>query len=204
MSTRASFLTRIPRFERKCDNDIVQLEAYVTSSERQSHQAEHPWIMAISLSQDEILKTKYDMKYTGIRTSTQITKQVASILAALEVLQEAKPVLLALKASTQAANKLISIVEIVKRESKARDKTVFQYTALSSEMMTIKPRTRKLPDVLQQSEDEDSGDAFEPLTPVQPTERVSPVLVIYLASTSINELKASYGSVVFRATCDTI
>jgi hypothetical protein len=120
-----------------------------------------------------------------------------------------------LTAQAKVANKLISIVEIVKREARKVDpgRNVFQYSELTTKMIEIprNPRPRATGhaapaqprgngddavhnDVEDPDEDEKER-AFQTMAEPGPTTKLRqiPVMTIYLATTSVRELKSAFG-----------
>lgn len=123
------------------------------------------------------------------------------------------PPLITLTAQAKTANKLISIVEIVKREARKANPRhkVFQYTELTSKMIEI-PRNPPARDKAKTavgdkaSLDQDDGgevpneedEAFETMPEPQSHGstmklRRIPVLTAYLAAASVRELKVAFG-----------
>ena len=137
---------------------------------------------------------KYDLTTINIISSTQISKATTRILKTLaQTPKDNKHPIVALTAKARVANKLISIVEIAKRDLASRKVTLFQYTALSSEMVEI---SKKAPSSKGDEGDEESDDAFEAVaaSDVPATKmREMPVLTIYLSTVSIKELKIAHG-----------
>lgn len=133
-------------------------------------------------------KEKYNLIPLRISTSTQISNRTSAVLSHLQqAAPQGKPTIVALAAPSKASSKLISIVEIAKRE--LGEKKCFQYTALHTE-------TVRLPDSGEAHDDEDGEErAFEAMPGAIGTgrRRKVPVLTIYLSTTSVRELKAAYG-----------
>jgi hypothetical protein len=120
------------------------------------------------------------------------------------------PPLVKLTASSKTANKLISIVEIAKREAQKASpgRKIFQYTELTSEMVEI-PRLPAARDTVKSTigngtalkqdgealVSNEEGEAFETMpsnTSTMKLRRV-PVLTVYLAAASVRELKGAFG-----------
>jgi len=87
------------------------------------------------------------------------------------------------------ANKLISVVEIAKRELKDNDQKVYQYNVLGSELIHSAPATK---DAVDQDAMSDNEPAFEK-TEERSTVRNVPTMTIYLSLASVKELKQAYG-----------
>ena len=136
---------------------------------------------------------KYDLTTINIISSTQISKATTRILKTLaQNSKDNKHPIVALTAKARVANKLISIVEIAKRDSASRKGALYQYTALSSEMVEISAKNADS----KGDQGEESDDAFEAVaaSDVPATKmREMPVLTIYLSTVSIKELKIAHG-----------
>jgi hypothetical protein len=134
-----------------------------------------------------------------------------SLPASAEQPAQSLPPLVTLTAQAKTANKLISIVEIVKREARKVNPSnkVFQYTELTSKMIEIpreppardKPKTA-LGDKTASGRDDGSpneeDEAFETMPEPQQAGSIMklrrvPVLTIYLAAVSVRELKVAFG-----------
>ncbi|KAF2150602.1 hypothetical protein K461DRAFT_295865 [Myriangium duriaei CBS 260.36] len=135
----------------------------------------------------------------NVISSTQISSRVTAILSHLKNSAQAnsKQPLIRLTAKATVANKLITIVEIAKRQLASEQINVFQYNAMGSEIVTVKPpNTKKSSKSEAESEDVDEDkDAFQ--TMAEPDKvRNSPVLSIYLSRESVNTLKQRFGEQV--------
>lgn len=116
-----------------------------------------------------------------------------------------KPTLLALTSRAKTASKLISIVEIAKRELAARKIPCYQYNALSSETIEIpRERTKQQTaaaavgrEVAGPAEDDEYADeaAFETMgAPTGPHKRRDvPVLTIWLSREAVMGLRREFG-----------
>jgi hypothetical protein len=134
-----------------------------------------------------------------------------SLPASAEPPAQSLPPLVTLTAQAKTANKLISIVEIVKREARKVNPSnkVFQYTELTSKMIEIprEPPARDKPKTAlgdKTASDRDDGspneedEAFETMPEPQQAGSIMklrrvPVLTIYLAAVSVRELKVAFG-----------
>lgn len=144
------------------------------------------------------LLQNYTLHPLSISPSTQISTRTTAVINALGTIPAAaatslntststskledkdKPVIVVLTARSKAANKLITIVEIVKRELAGRGVAVYQYTAVGGEVR----------DVVRDEGGEEGGDeAFERGT----KKKNVPVLTVYLCGVGVGELKAAYG-----------
>jgi hypothetical protein len=129
---------------------------------------------------------------------------------------DALPSLVVLTAQAKAANKLISIVEIIKREARKADpgRKVFQYSELTAKMMEIprNPRPGATGHTVPAPRPRGNGDdavghdggthdgdekepAFQTMPEPGPTTKLrqTPVMTIYLATKSVRELKLTFG-----------
>lgn len=133
-------------------------------------------------------KEKYNLIPLRISSSTQISNRTSAVLSHLQqATAQEKPAIVALTAPSKASSKLISIVEIAKRE--LGEKKCFQYNALHTETIRL----------LDSGEADDDDDGHEKAFEAMPgaigkdRRRKVPVLTIYLAAASVRELKAAYG-----------
>lgn len=151
------------------------------------------------------LETKYGLIRINIASSSQISSLTAKVIASLEEdsEQSEKPTIVIMTAKSRVASKLISIVEIAKRELEAKGVKCFQYSAVSSQMVELPDRSKdgqKKDDARSMgatADDEISDDAFEVMGDEKPAGgtkiRALPVLTVYLAKASVKELKNAYG-----------
>ncbi|KAF2161637.1 hypothetical protein M409DRAFT_28031 [Zasmidium cellare ATCC 36951] len=158
---------------------------------------------------DTTLSATHSLVKFSIHTSTQISRRTSAVLENLQPQDPSnndnngtgtgteKPVIVALTAPTpNATNKLITIVEIAKRELKAKDAKCFQYNALRSELMDV-PRAKK-----GKGEGEGGvgeGASFETMGEREFGEtkkRNVPVMTVYLSLSSVRELKVAFGEQV--------
>lgn len=154
------------------------------------------------------LDKSYSIKSTTIHSSSAISSKTTFVLTHLLAKSEGEnPPLLTLTARAPNASKLISVVEIAKRQLASQGVKCFQYNALSAEMVEI-PREgkgkRKRKGEVNASEegrevsdhDDDDDDAFETRdVSVGMKKRSVPVLTIWLATVAVRELKNAYGCV---------
>lgn len=149
------------------------------------------------LVDEAALAQKYDVIKFTVAGSTQLSSRTAAVVAKLKSpLPDSKPVIIvALTAKARIASKLISIVEIAKREMAASKIDIYQYNALGSEISEIGPRPEKKK-VAQLNSDGESDDAFEIMgahDADEVTKRSAPLMTTYLSTTSIKELRNAYG-----------
>ena len=150
---------------------------------------------------EALLSQKYDLVKLSVINSTSISKRTAAIIAQLgDASPKSKIVVIALTAKSRAANKLISIVEIAKRELATRDTTCFQYNDLICETIEIKrnpnPSSSAGGADKDDDEDDDSENAFETMgaqTEAGLKKRTVPVMTTYLSISSVKELKVALG-----------
>ena len=156
--------------------------------------------MAVDLKS---LAELYDIIHLNVISSTRVSGRTAAIIAKLgRGSSSEKPCILILKAKARVAVKLVSIVEIAKRDLAANNIDCFQYNALNSEMIeidrTLKQATNGGLDEIGPKPDDESDDAFENLnshrgSDAKKKKRLVPVMTIYLSAVSVKELKNAYG-----------
>ena len=143
----------------------------------------------------------YELSKLNVLSSTQMSRRASAVITKFEAsYTNGKPIIVELKAKARVANKLISIVEIAKRDLAAKNIECFQYNALKSEMIEIERSPKKPPNSVVEDAtktkdgNSDSEDAFETMRPNEDglKKRLLPVMRIYLSSVSVNELKAHY------------
>lgn len=156
------------------------------------------------------LDTKYNILRLNVISSNSIQSRTVSLVEHLR--QESasqKTAIASLRAKASVANKLISAIEIAKRDLSQNNEKVYQYNALTSEMANVKSAKSRVAEGGRSGND-DGGDgdaaaaqeedeAFEPLEQKDETEEV-PVLTIYLSLASIKELRDAHGFVVCNLT----
>lgn len=156
------------------------------------------------------LDTKYNILRLNVISSNTIQSRTVSLVKHLR--QESasqKTAIASLRAKASVANKLISAIEIAKRDLSRNNKKVYQYNALTSEMANVKSAKSPVAKCGQPGNDdggdgdaaaaEEEDEAFEPLEQKDETEEV-PVLTIYLSLVSIKELRDAHGFVVCNLT----
>lgn len=149
---------------------------------------------------ESLLQRDYNLVKLSVLTSTQISNRTSAVVTNLrpenadeEKSALAKKTIVVLTAKSKAAPKLISIVEIVKRELASKNVKCFQYNALSSQHVRI-------PKGGEDAEAEGSGDGPEPMDAAiggDETQKV-PVMTVYLSTVPVRELKAAHGYVAAR------
>jgi hypothetical protein len=149
-----------------------------------------------------LLRDRYDIKTLSVISSTQISSRTTAILSALspDVPSDGeKPVIVRLTSQSRTASKLISIVEIAKRDLASNKLQCYQYNVLSSQMKEI-PRERRNPNGHKGNEhaasdvDDDDENAFQTMGDVSGMKkRCVPVMQIYLSRSPVKELRVQYG-----------
>jgi hypothetical protein len=150
---------------------------------------------------ESALEAKHELIRFNVRGGTQISTRATSIISKLASVldKDAKSPLIVLHASSREANKLISVVEIVKRDLTAKSVNFCQYTALSSKIVEVE-RTSKAttPEHARADavEGEESDDAFQTMGAVDGSgtkKRTVPMMTVYLSSQPVKELRNEYG-----------
>ncbi|KAI5360000.1 hypothetical protein Slin15195_G118620 [Septoria linicola] len=150
--------------------------------------------------EDSSLSGRYVLVNLGVAQGTQISSRTSAVVGKLTASSDGgtKSTVVALTAASKAAGKLISIVEIAKRELATKGVKAFQYNALSSRMTDVPRRRPGLEngDAESGAEDNDSDDAFEVMGQAQESDmkkRNVPLMTIYLSTASVKELKLAFG-----------
>ncbi|KAI9746263.1 MAG: hypothetical protein M1835_002475 [Candelina submexicana] len=126
----------------------------------------------------EHLEKSHVLNIINVISSSSIKSKVSQVLAVLEgdSAQHARPPIVVLKAKPKVAGKLISIVEIAKRQLADNDRAYFQYTSLKPQMVEIAAPIGHGPQeqgtkqeaakeaAKEVEEDEDMDDSFEMIT----------------------------------------
>ncbi len=150
---------------------------------------------------ESALAQKYNLITLSVNSSTQISNRAVAVIEKLQATSNnAKPDLFILKSKARTANKLITIIEIAKRELAKAGHKCFQYNALSSEMIEIERDPKRAAngakDGAPDANESESDDAFETMgaEPEAGTKkRLVPVMITYLCAASVKELKSAYG-----------
>jgi hypothetical protein len=147
-----------------------------------------------------VLSRAYEVRKLSVISSTQISSRTAAVLSALDkdVPAGEKPVVVCLTAQSRVASKLISIVEIVKRELLSKQVHYFQYNALTSQMTEIPRQTKKTNGHAAagatSENDDDDDNAFQTMgVDAGMKRRVVPVMQVYLSKVAIKELRSEFG-----------
>jgi len=154
------------------------------------------------------LESKYNVINLNVISSSQISNRTTLVINHLttEHNEGSRSVLCRLHAKSDVVSKLISIIEIAKRELHAKNIKVYQYSSLSSETTTRKPKVNienKDSTMVEADAVEEQEDAFQTM-PEKEKIRAVPVLTVYLATKSIKDLKAAVGYVLDRSCCEVV
>ena len=152
--------------------------------------------------EEDLSSNEFNLIKLNVASGTQITTRAANVIETINKSSSAeKPTVVSLSTRSRNANKLISIVEIAKRDLIAKGVKIYQYNALSSEMVELerKPKQANGADAQKDGGDERedaSDDAFETMGEKAldgPKKRRIPVMTTYLSTSSIKELKTKFG-----------
>jgi len=105
------------------------------------------------------------------------------------------PPLCKLHAKAKVANKLISVVEIAKRDLKTKGQKVYQYSSLASETITLEQNDSNSISKTSSTVSQDPGaddDSFQTMEPRAKIRNV-PVMTVVLAARAIPGLKSAIG-----------
>lgn len=145
------------------------------------------------------LDVKYDILRLNVISSNTITGRTAALVKHLDQSSVGdKRSIASLRARATVANKLISVVEIAKRELLQNKQKVYQYSSITSENINLKSSqkdaTNKQPGGDNVAEDavDDEEVAFEVMKPKDKIRDV-PVLTVYLSMAPVKELQDLYG-----------
>lgn len=172
-----------------------------TSYHHRNPKLESPPAMA---PDEALLSEQYTITHYSIHNSTQISTRTTAVTTLLggaspdPTLQQdsngdTKPPLVILTARSKAANKLISIVEIAKRETASKERPVYQYNKLSHEVVEIPRDDGKRTGA---GDGEERSADFETKGSVERSgmkKRTVPVLTVYLSTVPARELRQAYG-----------
>ena len=157
------------------------------------------------------LVQKYSFARMSIKSNSKINTKVKNLLAHMSRFSftdtDPKPGIIVIDARASDAAKMLSVIEIAKREIEAGERSGkwFQYSRVSSELTKI---PRQLKNASNQMDDDDardqdgvrSKDKGDTLASKDPATggphiklRAIPVLTIYMTRISIPELKQEYG-----------
>ncbi|KAK3110886.1 hypothetical protein LTR53_014377 [Teratosphaeriaceae sp. CCFEE 6253] len=148
---------------------------------------------------EETLAEKYTLIRYSVVSSTQIASRVAAIISGLtqQTEQGEKPVIVCLTAQAKVASKLVSVVEIAKRDLASKGVRCFQYSALDSRLVDVprQPRKKANDRTHGDNDAEDPDDDFEVMPdPNGATKkRNMAVMAVYLSTTAVRDLRVEYG-----------
>jgi hypothetical protein len=150
---------------------------------------------------ESALAQNYNLITLSVTSSTQISNRAVAVIEKLQATSnDDRPDLLVLRSKARTVSKLISIVEIAKRELAKTGHKCFQYNALSSEMIEIERNPKQgangSKDGAADANESESDDAFETMGTGPKTgtkKRLVPVMTTYLCATSVKELNNAYG-----------
>jgi len=157
----------------------------------------------MAFSSDELAKRYHIITSLSVASGTQVSTRVSDIIKHLNhgPKDDGKPVILGLSTSSRNANKLITIVEIAKRELASNGAQLYQYNALGSETIKVERKAKQFKEKSKDASlgvDDQSDDAFETMGENDgggEKIRLVPTMTTYLSSASIKELKMQYGYV---------
>lgn len=190
------------KFQRADDSSVLVDEAVKPGAARET---------STSHSVLEPLTTAYEVSVMNIISSAKVESKVTRILDTLSAFSfspASKPSIVLVRAKAGTASKMISIVEIAKRNLAAEGFKWYQYNGLEQsveERKLEKPVTILGRKVEPEADEDvgmaaDEGAAFETLmTPLEraidgrPKIRAVPVMTIYLSRVPIENLRAAYG-----------
>jgi hypothetical protein len=144
------------------------------------------------------LASTHDISYISIISSSQIEKKVTAVLNHLSPpTSAAKPAVVILHSKAKVASKLISVVEIAKREIAGGGGKWFQYNVVEG---GLEERERVEEKEVEGEEDEEEEESFEIMkTPFEraiegtPKVRAVPGMTTYLSRVRIDGLRKKYG-----------
>jgi hypothetical protein len=157
---------------------------------------------------EKTLAEHHEIIHISCQSNTQISAKATKIISALSAPTEPttttntkKSALIILTAHSRWANKLISIVEIAKRDLEAKGVKVFQYNALSSEIVEVerKPRPKGVGAAPAVTEDGDGSEdeAFQTMGAGEEEggvkKRSVPVMTTYLTTQAVKALRVEFG-----------
>ena len=151
---------------------------------------------------EKTLEGSHEITRITCQSNSQISAKTTTVISTLSKPTEpanGRPPLIVLTAQSRWANKLITIVEIAKRDLEAKGVKVFQYNALSSEIVEVKRKPKakgvgSAPDA--QNGDASEDEAFQTMGAEQEggvKKRAVPVITTYLAVQPVKALRAEFG-----------
>ena len=159
---------------------------------------------------EKTLAEHHDTIRISCQSNTQISSKATKIISALSAPKDAenatKPALVILVAQSRWANKLISIVEIAKRDLESKGIKVFQYNALSSEVVEVerKPKPKDVGAAATEDGDASDDNAFQTIGASEEggmKKRAVPVMTTYLTTQPVKTLRTELGLVCVMLRC---
>lgn len=147
------------------------------------------------------LDTKYNVLRLGVISSNSVASRTGLLIKHLsQQSSEGKKAIASLQAKAPVANKLVSAIEIAKRELSRDGRKIFQYSALTSETVIVKARAAHQThgkqlgntNAADDAEEDEEEEAFEVMAEKDKIQEM-PVLTIYLSLSSIKELRDAHG-----------
>lgn len=141
---------------------------------------------------DTSLTLTHNLVKISVLSSSKIEARTATVISRLNAKAEGKPVLLALTAKARTASKLISIVEIAKRELNI---PYYQYTVLTSETIEIPHESAQKTSCEPDEGDGEDATAFQTMGAPMTARKIRsvPVLTIYLSRHEAKVLAKEFG-----------
>jgi len=150
------------------------------------------------------LDKKYNIVKLSVLQSHQVSARTALVAKNLTTPHESgKTTICCLHTKARTANKLISIVEITKRDLVSQGVKIYQYNALSSEIVSLETSTKqpaqkdtkKNGTEAEMMDDEAEEDAFQTMNQKEQKEKIRavPVLTVYLCTEPVKTLQHAYG-----------
>jgi hypothetical protein len=151
---------------------------------------------------EKTLAEHHEITRISCQSNTQISPKATKIISTLSAPEDTenanKPALVILVAQSRWANKLISIVEIAKRDLESKGTQVFQYNALSSEIVEIerKPKHKGVGAAATEDGDASDEEAFQTMGAGEEggmKKRAVPVMTTYLTTQPVKALRTEFG-----------
>ncbi|KAK4901755.1 hypothetical protein LTR27_001527 [Elasticomyces elasticus] len=150
---------------------------------------------------EESLTQTFELTKSRVISSTSVAVRTSAVIATLSrpaAKGDKKPAIACLTAEAKVASKLVSVVEIAKRDLTTKGIKCFQYNTLGSHLVDV-PRERRKPGGKEAGKtgdgDVEDEDAFQTMAdPMGATKkRTVPTMTIYLSPVPVKELRAAYG-----------
>ncbi|OBT63924.1 hypothetical protein VE03_05998 [Pseudogymnoascus sp. 23342-1-I1] len=162
-----------------------------------------PPITTTPLLHTSLTPTTHTIHATQIITSTKMQTKISTLLTQLRSFSfsapAAKPVIVIAWAKAKAAGKLVSVVEVVKREIAGEGGVWFQYNGLGEGVGGV-PREGEEGEEGEGEEGAEQEEGFEKMKTrieraIEGTEKVRsvPVMTVYLSRVRVEALREAYG-----------